>query len=200
MFRGMIRTLLVAVLGVVSVAKAEITWVPESSTWNTTNNFVAITYPGVPEGTGGATLSGPYGVGINNSNMFTLGFIKSTAGMVPGVIPTVEQSDLSGTVLGAGTVLNLVFTKGESDRINYIAIVGDGSQTVNYKVLSATSFSVQVSITSAVQSASGAAGVQFGMLIDYQANAQLDFKGTVFMTDIHYQDIAAPDSIPTGLA
>ena len=185
-------------LGAAASADAAILWDPASSNYNGTP-FAAAPAP-APAGVGmtttgvtayGASFSSPDG----NGTVF--GFINAIP--VAMILPTLTQTDLSSTVLSAGTSVVLEFTKDQSDRVNYIAVIGDAEE-VSYEVMSSTRFRVHGKVVNPVSSASGDAGAVFGMYIDTQADDAMDYSSTVFLTDMHFLDITAPQGPVTGTA
>lgn len=176
-------------------AGADIKWLPTSSNYGGTN-FVNT---GMPDGMGATSLPpGPgvaYGAGFNSNGVFTFGFV----GTMVMSQPTFAQTELGSTVLTAGTVLGLEFEKAAADKINYVAMVGDGAQPAKWEYMDSTHVRVMATIVNPVQSASGDLSAAFGLLIDYQNVPALDFKGTLFVTDMHYMDLQPPTQQPTGL-
>lgn len=103
-------------------------------------------------------------------------------------------------MLSAGTALVLVFNKAASDKINFSALLADAAQTVSYELVSDTKIRIRASIVDPVQSASGDAAAAFGLVLSYADSAAIDFKGTVFATNMHYLDLAGPTDINPGTA
>lgn len=181
-------------------AFAAITWEPANSTYNGTA-FAAVSYPGVPAGVGmttsgvpayGASFASPDGKGS------VFGFINAIP-TGPG-LPTIAQTDLGSTVLVGGTSLILEFAKAETDRVNYVALVANGQDNLSYEHLSTTRFRIHATIVDPVVSASGDTQAAFGLYIDTQAGDSFDYKGTVFVTDMHFLDIGAPSGAISGVA
>ncbi len=180
-------------------AFAAIIWDPASSTYNGTA-FAAVSQPGVPPGVGMTTTGVPaYGAGFSSPDgkgtvFGFLNAIPSGFGM-----PEMSQTDISPTVLIAGTSLVLEFTKESTDRVNYIAMVAAGTG-LSYEYLSETRFRIHATIVDPVQSASGDVGAAFGIYVDTQTGDTFDYKATVFVTDMHFLNIGAPSEAPNGVA
>ena len=156
-----------------SAGRAEITWLPESSTYNGTL-FAALPIP-MP-GFGRTTTGTPaYGAGVNSSGNYVLGFVNAIPSS-PG-LPSFPATELSATPLIAGTSLVLVFQKAPTDNINFAALLADAAQTISYELLSSTQFRIRCTMVDPVNSASGDAGAAFGLLVNYAATAGLNFKG-----------------------
>lgn len=177
---------------------AEILWDPEASSHTGTGgSFVTVTGPGIPAGFGQTVDMGnsAYGGGNNQSGVFTFGFINN-----PAPTPGFADTELSGTTLVAGTTLTLYFNKGANDKINYLAIVGDPDAAVTYELISDTRIKIVADVVDPVPSASGDNAAAFGLVIDYQSVAALDFKQAVFVTDMHHYDVGPPVTRPNGAA
>lgn len=175
---------------------ADITWDADASTHTGTGGgFVSA---GGGYGATNDSMMSPsaFGGGSNDFGVYSFGFSNVATGMKP----TFAESELSGTVLPAGTQVTLYFDKAASDEINYIAIVADGSATLNYKAISTTRFSITATIVNPVQSVSGDADAAFGLVVDYQDVDALDFKQTVFATNVHFRDVTPPFTQPSGAA
>jgi hypothetical protein len=197
--------LIALLLAPAALAAGPIAWSPADSTYGAGTAFVAT--PGVPGV--GATQPGPnmaYGAGFwtDWNGVYVMGFanaVPSGSGM-----PSLEQTDLAATALPAGTPLTLVFTKAAGQHVNSIAILGDPDAAVSVTpadpdaLTAATQFTVQASVIDPVASRSGDAGAAFGLMVDCSDVAARDFQGSLFVTNMHWMDIDAPDFSGSGLA
>jgi hypothetical protein len=196
----LLRTALALLAPVLATAtlRAEILWDADASS-HTGNGgtFVSLSGPGIPPGYGQTVGMGDvaYGGGNNQSGVFTFGFINN-----PAPAPTFADTELSATSLVAGTTLTLYFNKGATDKINYLAIVGDPNASVTYELISDTRIKVVADVVNPVPSASGDNAAAFGLVIDYQNVAALDFKQAVFVTNMHHYDVGPPVTRPSGAA
>ncbi|MDF1860203.1 MAG: hypothetical protein P1U87_08310 [Verrucomicrobiales bacterium] len=177
--------------------RADFVWDPAASTHTGAGTaFKQVTGPGVPAGTG-STTSGPvaYGGGQNTSGVFTFGFTNST-----NPFPALGDTELSSTVLVAGTTLTLYFDKGATDSVNYVAIITDTTASITYEVISSTRVKIVANVVNPVASASGDLNAVFGLVIDYQNVPALNFEQTVFATNMHHFDVSPPATQPSGVA
>jgi len=179
------------------ILRADIVWDPAASSHSGSGGgFSAVPGPGIPAGTG-VTTSGPvaYGGGQNTSGVFTFGFTNST-----NPFPAFGDTELSSTVLVAGTTLTLYFDKGATDSINYVAIITDTTASITYEVISSTRIKIVANVVNPVASASGDLNAAFGLVVDYQNVPALNFEQTVFATNMHHFDVSPPVTQPSGVA
>ena len=182
----------------VPVLRADFLWDPTASTHTGSGGgFESISGPGVPAGYGQTDNMGTkaFGGGNNQGGVFTFGFVNTG-----GPDPTFAETELAATPLVAGTTLTLYFDKSATDRVNYVAIVGDPNSPVTYEVISTTRIKVVANVVDPVLSASGDNNAAFGLVIDYQNVAALDFKQAVFVTNMHHYDVSPPVTRPNGAA
>ncbi|MFT7687220.1 MAG: hypothetical protein ACI9FB_002572 [Candidatus Azotimanducaceae bacterium] len=176
-------------------AAATITWNPAQSTHN------GIAFVEVAPGVGTVEFqapspTNPAGAGLTVGTSYVFGF--STAASQGASQPSMADTNLAGSTLGAGTSLVLVFDKGTSDEISFIAMVADASNlgNIGIKQLSATQIEIRAKIVDPILSLSNnpdAVGAAFGMVIQLVgATGGFDMKGTVFVSDMHWQDIETP--------
>lgn len=172
-------------------AGAEVRWDIANSTFgNGDTPFTAFGDFGVAAGPVpaiGGSFSNPAGL--------LMGFVKTTD--ISGV-PTIAQTDLTGTSLPAGEIVKLRFTKLADDKVKFVGLLADPNQPIVFTALSSTSFMITARIADPVESASGNAGAAFGMLIVTEELAP-DFGGTIFATDLHWLDIEIPSIDTDGV-
>lgn len=190
-----------------------ITWQPAASTYDGTA-FVEL-QPGV-----GALQLGfpgptnPAGTGFNVGPAFAFGFATA----VPGAEgPTMAQTDLGASVLGAGTQLVLRFSKAPEDHISFVAMLADASDlgNIGVRILSATEFEVAATVVDPIVSESNNPDVvsaAFGLILQTTPDAvsTFNFQGTTFVTDMHWLDLEpleltempqlSPDTDVAGMA
>jgi hypothetical protein len=172
---------------------AELQWNPAASTHNGTAFSQLSTGVGSVQ-FGFPSASNPAGAGQTANGVFVFGFATST-----NVPPSVTESDLSASPLTAGTQLTLVFDKAETDRISFMAMVGDASDpsNVGFKQLSSTQIEIRGTVVDPVASESNSPdnlGAIFGLVAVLADDTNpIDLKGTVFVTDMHWNDVSPPD-------
>lgn len=189
--------LLATGLGVPSL-RADFVWDPAgSSHTGGGGGFELVSGPEIPAGYGQTNNVGTkaFGGGNNQGGVFTFGFVNTGA---PS--PSFGDTELAATPLVAGTTLTLYFDKSATDRVNYVAVVGDPNAPVTYELISTTRIKVVANVVDPVLSASGDNNAAFGLVIDYQNVAALDFKQAVFVTNMHHYDVSPPVTRPNGAA
>lgn len=107
------------------------------------------------------------------------------------------ETELAGTALPAGTSVVLKFNKAAGQRINFIAILGDPDLGVSLSptgtaLTAATSFTVTARVAAPVASADGDVQAAMGLLVDCSASAARNYQGSLFLTDMHWLDVAPP--------
>jgi len=152
---------------------------------------VGVTQLGLPGPTN------PAGAGFNVGPAFAFGFATA----VPGAEgPTMAQTDLGASALGAGTELVLRFSKAAEDHISFVAMLADASElgNIGVKVLSPTEFEVMATIVDPIVSESNNPDVvsaAFGLILQTTTDAlsTFNFQGTTFVTDMHWLDLEPLD-------
>jgi len=178
-------------------------WKPASSTYGGTA-FVEL-QPGIGSLMAGLpSATNPVGAGVEVEGVYAFGF----ANAIPGATgPTMDQTDLGESALVAGTDLVLQFTKPDSVHISFIAMVGDASDPakIGYKQLSPTEIEIRATIADPVLSETNnpdALDAAFGLIVftTPTLTEAFNMRGTVFVTDIHWQDMEPPDfsDLPQG--
>ncbi|MBT4161384.1 MAG: hypothetical protein HOC70_16030 [Gammaproteobacteria bacterium] len=184
-----------SLLGLAFNVHAEIVWNPGLSTHN------GIAFVEVQAGVGAVEMAqpgptNPAGVGQTNGSSYGFGFATTSS-----TSPSVADTNLAGTDLDAGTNLVLVFDKASTDQVSMIAMMADASTPadIGFRQLSSTQIEVRAKVVDPVLSESNnpdSVGAAFGMVIQLIDSAvDLDLKGTVFVSDMHYQDLSPP-SLP----
>jgi hypothetical protein len=172
---------------------ADLTWNPTASTHD------GAAFVSLSQGVGSVSLgfpstSNPAGAGQLVQGAYVFGF---TTGTNP--TPAIDETNLSGSPLAAGTKLVLVFDKAENDRISTLAMIADASDldNIGLRVLSPTQIEVKATVVDPVISESNNPdniGAAFGFVAQLVVDTNpIDLKGTVFVTDMHWQDVSAPD-------
>ncbi|MFT5088944.1 MAG: hypothetical protein ACI906_005010 [Candidatus Latescibacterota bacterium] len=179
-------------------ARAALVWDPSASTYDGTS-FVVL-QPGV----GAVSLgfpgpANPVGTMVEAAGIQAFAFATAVPegnAIAPGL------TDLSASPLVAGTELVLYFDKEEGDHISFVALVADAAG-VGLKVLSPTRIEVRAQVVDPVLSESNdpdAIAATFGMIIftTSAADSPANFRGTVFVSDMHWLDLAPPslDELP----
>lgn len=173
----------VLALSLPTAALAQISFDYSSSSWGASGTFAG-------SGTAGQTVSATPGYysATNGAGGFTFGFTNSAS-------PSATADyDLSSTVLTAGTSLSLVFT-GLSEAPSYVAMTGGNLTAYSYNsgTLSLTASTIDP-VASASDTTGSTLGSAFGLLWEYGGGSN-DLSGTVFQTDMFWDDIA---SMPDG--
>ena len=196
-----------AVAAPVALGASPILWAPADSTYGVSStSFIAVGSP-APAGTG--MTQPPTGVAFGcgfwtpDTEVFSFGFVTPEY-TGPGM-PTLDQTDLMGTVLSPATPLSLVFTKAAGRRIDSVAIVGDPDAQVSLdyagaSLTEATQFTVRATVTDPVASASGNAAAAFGLVIDCATASAHNYYGSLFVTDMHWFDVQPPTFTSAGMA
>lgn len=169
-----------------------IQWDPASSTYDGT------AFTRVSDGVGLAKFGlpgsdNPAGAGFGAQGVYFFGFATE----VPDDgTPSIDQMELGGSDLTAGTRLVLEFTKAEEDHISFVAMLADASEpgNVGVKVLSPTRFQVTATIVDPVLSETNNPddlNAAFGLIVQAtQGPAELfNFRGTTFVTDMVWTDL-----------
>ncbi len=169
-----------------------ITWDPKGSTHDgkpfvEVADGVGLTKLGLPGS------SNPAGAGGGSSGVYLFGF----ASAVPGADgPTIQQMELGGSDLKAGTRLVLEFTKAEEDLISFVAMMADASEpgNIGVRVLSPTRFQITATIVDPVLSESNNPDnleAAFGLIVQASQGATelFNFRGTTFVTDMVWTDL-----------
>jgi hypothetical protein len=172
---------------------------PGSIVWRPSNS----TYDGrkfteIADGVGLAKFglpgsSNPAGAGAGTGPVYLFGF----ATQVPDAEgPTIEQMELGGSDLQAGTKLVLQFDKAEQDHISFVAMLADASQpgNVGVRVLSPTRFQVTATIVDPILSETNEPDdldAAFGLIVQVAKGADelYNFRGTTFITDMVWTDL-----------
>ena len=175
----------------------QVEWLPTSSSYDGTS-FVQIT-----NGVGALSLglpspTNPFGASIQlDQNLYAFGFATATIGSTG---PTMSQTNLGSSALVAGTKLLLRFSKAANQEISFIAMIADASTLTNIglKIISPTVFEVKATIVDPIISETNNPdniSSAFGMVIQATTtpDSVLNFKGTVFVTNMHYLDIDPPE-------
>ncbi|MDA0708924.1 MAG: hypothetical protein O3B73_01790 [bacterium] len=172
-----------------------IVWDPENSTYDG-KSFVQLqpgigaTSPGFP------SASNPVGAGIAVSGVYAFGFATA----IPGATgPTMSQTELNASALKAGTNLVLRFTKAETEQVSFIAMVADASDpgNIGFKQLSPTQIEIRARIVNPIVSENNnpdTVEAVFGFIVQTTAlpNSAFNFRGTLFVTDMHWIDLDPP--------
>jgi hypothetical protein len=205
----LLLTLLAAPAAMALVGSGPITWSPTASTYGVSETpFVALPAP-APAGTGATSLmasDAAYGAGFwdATAQVYAMGFVNAIP-MSPG-LPSMLETELSGTPLSYGVPLKLVFAKDAGQRVDSVAILGRPDALVSVEpsdpaaLTAATQFTVRATVTDPVASYSGNVGAAFGLIVDCSDAAARDFQGSLFVTDLHWLDIDPPTFSATGLA
>ncbi len=111
--------------------------------------------------------------------------------------------ELGNTRLSAGAKVHLVFRRTTDDPINFIGMCADTTAGAIYVSPSHQNnveyLHIEVEVTDPVYSTDGGGDQNsvFGLYINYgnydAANADVDYDGSVFRTNIHWWDIDVPD-------
>jgi hypothetical protein len=173
----------------------DIVWDPAGSTYDG-KAFVQL-QPGVGVlSLGFPSTSNPAGAGTTASGVYAFGFATAIPGSTG---PTMAQTELKGSALTAGTNLVLRFSKPESESISFIAMVADASDPTNigFKQLSATQIEIRAKIVDPILSENKNPDIMdsaFGLIMQTTAtpNSAFNFRGTVFVTDMHWLDLDPP--------
>lgn len=172
-----------------------IAWDPAASTHDGTAFIelapgVGVTSFGLPGPTN------PAGAGVGVAGAFVFGFATA----VPGEDgPTIEQMELGGSPLAAGTQLQLEFTKAAEDEISFVAMLADASEpgAIGVRVLSPTRFQVRAMVVDPVRSETNdpdATDAAFGLIVQVAPATQpFSFLGTTFVTDMLWTDLEPLD-------
>jgi hypothetical protein len=193
-----------------ALADGPITWSPADSTYGPASTaFFAAPFP-LPAGTGMTSvmpgLGTVYGAGFWDATqeVYAMGFVNAIP--MSAALPAMPATDLTGTVMAAGTPLTLVFHKAAGVRVDSIAMLGAPDALVAVDpaepaaLTAATQFTVRASVTDPVASASGDVGAAFGLVVDCSRQTARDFQGSLFVTDMHWLDIDPPTFNAAGLA
>ena len=193
-YRSMPTALLIMMLATAVHAQGpgSIVWDPDDSSYNgkkftELSPGIGITSFGLPG------PSNPVGAGADAGGVFLFGFATA----VPGEDgPTLEQMELGGSDLRAGTELVLEFTKAAEDRISFVALLADATEagSVGVRVLSDTRFQIAATVVNPVLSESNnpdELDAAFGLIVQVtQGPAELfNFRGTTFVTDMVWTDL-----------
>ena len=131
-----------------------------------------------------------FGSGVTIDKKFYLTFSNT---LVLDRRPSFAESELGGTALAAGTELALTIYKTPTDRINYIVVSGDLAGPVEYAHYAGSDYiiNLKIRVGNPVASRSGDAAAAFGLMIDGSDDPLRDYKGAVFVTDVHPLDVDA---------
>lgn len=180
----------------VAPARGDLVWDPGASTYNG-KSFVKL-----QTGVGSTSLGlpgarNPVGSVIGVAGVQIFAFVTA---LPEGDQVALKQTDLSSSPLVAGTELLLYFNKEESDHISFVALIAD---EVGVRTVSPTRIEVRATVADPVLSESNnpdAVSATFGMVIftTNEADSPLNFRGTVFTSDMHWLDLAPPglDELP----
>lgn len=188
--------LLLAGLFCVAPARGDLVWDPSASTYGG-KSFVKL-----QTGVGSTSLglpgaSNPVGSVVGVAGVQVFAFVTA---LPEGDQIALKQTDLSSSPLVAGTQLLLYFDKEESDHISFVALIAD---EVGVRTISPTRIEVRATIADPVLSESNspdAVSATFGMVIftTSDSDSPLNFRGTVFTSDMHWLDLSPPglDELP----
>ena len=187
--------------GTPSAGDGGLSWNATASTYDGTAFVELQAGIGAPA-MGPPSATNPVGAGFARDAVYAFGFSNA----IPGAAgPTVDQTDLSASPLDAGTELVLNFSKGEQDHISFVGMVADASdlENVGYTLISSTEFEIRAVVVDPVLSESNNPDdldAAFGLIIHTtpDPDGAFNFKGTVFVTDMHWLDLAVPsmDELP----
>jgi len=172
---------------------AEIAWLPTSSTRDgvpfTGLGTVMLAPPGA---------TNPIGLGQLSGGTYRFGFFNQ----IPAnpAAPTPAEANLTGSPITNGTKLVLKFSKRTNDHVSFVAMTADASVLldVGYAVNTAgTEITVRAKVVNPVVSQSNnpdTVDAAFGLLIQLAPTptGPENFRGTVFVTDMLYQDVEPP--------
>ena len=205
---GVLLLALLTAPAALAVGASPITWSPGASTYGASATAFMPAPPPAPSGVG-TTLPGPsmvYGAGFWDgvNEVYAMGFINAVP--MSQSLPALAQTELAGGPLAAGTPLALTFEKAAGQKIDSVAILGDPDALVSIEpadpatLTASTTVTVHATVTDPVASQSGDAGAAFGLIVDCSSDPARDFRGSLFVTDMHWLDIDPPTFNATGLA
>jgi hypothetical protein len=208
---------LLALLGAAPAAFAvdsPVVWAPADSSYGA-QKFQALSVPPAPFPGIGSTPFPPgpppasgvaWGAGFYQPDTATFAFGFRNAVPTAGGLPTLAETELSGTPLVAGTPLVLVFSKAAGQKVDSVAVVGapDAKVALDHapaaSLTEATRFTVTATVVDPVASASGDVAAAFGLIVDVSADPARDYGGSVFVTDMHWLDVKPPTFTGQGMA
>lgn len=172
-----------------------IIWDPANSTYNG-KPFVQL-QPGIGSLSNGfPSTTNPAGAGATTSGIYAFGFATAIPGSTG---PTMQQTELNASSLKAGTELVLRFTKPEAEQISFIAMVADASDPnqIGFKQLSSTQIEIRAKIVNPILSENNNPDTMesaFGLILQTTTTPEtaFNFRGTIFVTDMHWLDLAPP--------
>ena len=200
--------LLLGVASPAARAASPVTWMPEESTYGSpAASFMALPAP-APAGSGmtqhGSGVAFGSGIWQPKAEVFRFGF--TTKAPASAGLPPAADTDVAGTLLGAGTPVSLVFHKAPGRVVDWIAVSGELDAPLSVEpadpeaLVAGDTFTIRATVGDPVATASGEAGAALGVVIDLAGDPTRFQHASLLATDMHWLDVGPPRFRAPGLA